>query len=130
MRIFKYLGRHAGAVLLIFVLLFGQAFCDLMLPNYTSQIVDVGIQQAGVEHVATERLTARTHDEIAVMIGQGAEGEVGATPAAAPGGTAEASSSGPAEATSSEFFQIAYTQVEDGSYELTQIGASNRDALD
>ena len=65
MRIFKYLGKHAGAVLLIFVLLFGQAFCDLMLPNYTSQIVDVGIQQAGVEHVAADELSAGTYASVA-----------------------------------------------------------------
>lgn len=65
MRLFKYLGRHAGAVALVFLLLFGQAFCDLMLPNYTSQIVDVGIQQAGVEHVAADELTAGTYASVA-----------------------------------------------------------------
>ena len=69
MRIFKYLGRHAGAVALVFLLLFGQAFCDLMLPNYTSQIVDVGIQQAGVEHVATDELSPATHASVAGTAG-------------------------------------------------------------
>ena len=41
MRLLKYLGKHLGAVALVFVLLMCQAFCDLMLPNYTAQIVDV-----------------------------------------------------------------------------------------
>ena len=67
MRLFKYLGRHKGAVLLVFALLIGQAFCDLMLPNYTSQIVDVGIQQAGVEHVAAEELSQGTYGTVAAL---------------------------------------------------------------
>ena len=69
MRIFKYLGRHAGAVALVFLLLFAQAFCDLMLPNYTSQIVDVGIQQAGVEHVAVDELSAGSYGSLAEATG-------------------------------------------------------------
>jgi len=74
MRLFKYLGKHLGAVVLVFVLLIGQAFCDLMLPNYTAQIVDVGIQQAGVDHASTTELSAATHDAIAAQLnGEGAE---------------------------------------------------------
>ena len=65
MRLLKYLGKHMGAVALVFLLLIGQAFCDLMLPNYTAQIVDVGIQQAGVDHASTTELSAATHDAIA-----------------------------------------------------------------
>ena len=68
MRLFKYLGKHLGAVALVFVLLIGQAFCDLMLPNYTAQIVDVGIQQAGVDHASTTELSAGTHDAIAAQL--------------------------------------------------------------
>ena len=68
MRLFKYLGKHKGAVLLVFVLLICQAFCDLMLPNYTSEIVDVGIQQAGVDHASTTELSAATHDNIAAQL--------------------------------------------------------------
>lgn len=39
MRVFRYLKDHVVATLLIFVLLIGQAFCDLALPRYTSDIV-------------------------------------------------------------------------------------------
>ena len=68
MRLFKYLGKHAGAVALVFLLLVCQAFCDLMLPNYTSEIVDVGIQQAGVDHASTTELSSATYDAIAAQL--------------------------------------------------------------
>ena len=71
MRLLKYLSKHLGAVALVFVLLMCQAFCDLMLPNYTAQIVDVGIQQAGVEHVATEELSAGSYSFVAGTSGDG-----------------------------------------------------------
>ena len=74
MRLFKYLAKHKGAVALVFLLLIGQAFCDLMLPNYTSEIVDVGIQQAGVDHASTTEMSAATHDAIAAQLnGEDAE---------------------------------------------------------
>ena len=38
-------------VLLCLILLFGQAICDLSLPNLMSDIVNVGIQQSGIEEV-------------------------------------------------------------------------------
>ena len=44
-KIFKQLGRHWAACLVVFALLAVQAYCDLSLPDYTSKIVDVGIQQ-------------------------------------------------------------------------------------
>ena len=36
---------------------FVQAWCDLSLPSYTSDIIDVGIQNSGVEHVTPKRIT-------------------------------------------------------------------------
>ena len=47
--LFKHMGEHWKAVLLIIVILFIQAYCDLSLPGYTSDIVNVGIQQGGIE---------------------------------------------------------------------------------
>lgn len=64
MRILRFLSKHKVAVLLIIALLFGQAACDLALPTLTSQIVDVGIQQSGVEHVAVDVMTASTHEKL------------------------------------------------------------------
>ena len=40
-QIFKYLAEHKGAVVMIILLLVVQAYCDLSLPSYTSDIVDV-----------------------------------------------------------------------------------------
>ena len=45
------------AVIIIIALLFVQAWCDLSLPSYTSDIIDVGIQNSGVEHIVPEKLT-------------------------------------------------------------------------
>ena len=45
------------AIVIIIALLFVQAWCDLSLPAYTSDIIDVGIQNKGVEHVIPEALT-------------------------------------------------------------------------
>lgn len=48
-KIFKQLARHWAACLAVAALLIVQAYCDLSLPDYTSKIVDVGIQQGGIE---------------------------------------------------------------------------------
>lgn len=68
MDIFRHILRHKAALFAVFVLLVAQAACDLALPAYTSQIVDVGIQQSGVEHVTCEVMTKGTHDAIESML--------------------------------------------------------------
>ena len=55
MRIIKNLAQHKLVVLMVVVLLCVQAACDLALPNYTSDIVDTGIQQQGVQDLAKDR---------------------------------------------------------------------------
>ena len=79
-----------------------QAACDLALPNYTSDIVDTGIQQQGVQDVAAEQLTGRTHDLVAMMLPEPEE----------------------------QMFADAYAQNEDGTYSLTESGKRDRAALD
>lgn len=49
------------SVVIIVLLLCVQAYCDLALPNYTSRIIDVGIQDRGVEHVAPEAITEESY---------------------------------------------------------------------
>ncbi|MBQ9011221.1 MAG: ABC transporter ATP-binding protein [Bacilli bacterium] len=44
----KYLKKSRIAILLVFLLLVAQAYCDLALPGYTSDMVNVGIQQSGI----------------------------------------------------------------------------------
>ena len=102
MRIIKNLAQHKLVVLLIVVLLCVQAACDLALPNYTSDIVDTGIQQQGVQDVAAEQLTERTHDLVAMMLPESDE----------------------------QMFADAYAQNEDGTYLLTESGKRDRATLD
>ena len=102
MRIIKNLAQHKLVVLLIVVLLCVQAACDLALPNYTSDIVDTGIQQQGVQDAAAEQLTGRTHDLVAMMLPESDE----------------------------QMFADAYAQNEDGTYSLTESGKRDRAALD
>ncbi len=67
-KLFRNLWRHKGAVLLIVLLLIGQAYCDLSLPSYTSDIVDVGIQQGGIENAVPERMREETFNNIALFL--------------------------------------------------------------
>ena len=102
MRIVKNLANHKITVALVVVLLAVQAFCDLSLPNYTSDIVDIGIQQSGIEHAATSQLSERTHDLVSIMVDDQDE----------------------------TLFDDSYEQQSDGTYALTESGRENRDALD
>ena len=56
-RIFKNMLPYWKTIVIVIALLFVQAWCDLSLPAYTSDIIDVGIQNNGVEHVVPESLT-------------------------------------------------------------------------
>ena len=58
LKMFGRLKSSAGYILLIFALLFLQAYCDLSLPSYTSNIVDVGIQQKGIEDGVPDKIRA------------------------------------------------------------------------
>ena len=102
MRLIKNFANHKIAVVIVVVLLAVQAFCDLSLPNYTSDIVDVGIQQSGVEHASTDALTERTHDLVAIMESEQNE----------------------------SLFADSYSQRSDGAYELTDFGREHRAELD
>ncbi len=50
-KILKYLKKYRVGVIVVFVLLIVQAYCDLSLPDYTANIIDVGIMQNGVDTV-------------------------------------------------------------------------------
>lgn len=53
-KIFKYMMQQKAAVCIIFIFLIIQAYCDLALPSYTSDIVDVGISKGGISEVLPE----------------------------------------------------------------------------
>ena len=54
LKLMKYLKSEIRPILIVIILLFLQAFCDLSLPSYTSDIVNVGVQQGGVEYAVPE----------------------------------------------------------------------------
>ena len=56
-KIFKNMIPYWKSIVIIIALLFLQAWCDLSLPAYTSDIIDVGIQNSGIEHVIPEKIT-------------------------------------------------------------------------
>lgn len=70
MRVIRYLKHAKAAVALIILLLIVQAFSDLALPRYTSDIVDVGIQQSGVEHVSPEQMQNDTRELALILANQ------------------------------------------------------------
>ena len=55
-RILKYMKQYSAMIVIVLGLLFVQAYCDLALPQYTSDIIDTGIQNKGVEHVMPEKI--------------------------------------------------------------------------
>ena len=67
-KIFKQLARHWAVCLVVFALLFVQAYCDLALPDYTSKIVDTGIQQGGIESPLPQTLRSSTLDALSLLM--------------------------------------------------------------
>lgn len=67
-KIFKYLSAYKAAVFGIILLLVVQAYCDLSLPQYMSDIVDVGIQQGGIEHVAPDEMRKETLENLCLFL--------------------------------------------------------------
>ncbi len=66
-KLLKYLKKSAAMIVLIVLLLFLQAYCDLSLPSYTSDIVDVGIQQGGIENAVATQLRSGTMKALAMF---------------------------------------------------------------
>lgn len=55
-KLFKFFKPYASAVVAILCVLVVQAYCDLSLPTYTSDIVNVGIQQNGIDEKVPEQI--------------------------------------------------------------------------
>ena len=64
----KYLKSSAGLVVAIVALLFLQAYCDLTLPEYTSKIVNEGIQKKGIEDGVPEKMSAGTKANLELFL--------------------------------------------------------------
>ena len=67
-KLMKYLKKSAGYIVLIIGLLFLQAYCDLSLPDYTSKIINIGIQQGGIPDGVPEKMRKSTMENLQVFM--------------------------------------------------------------
>ncbi len=67
-KLFKHLKPFVWAIVVIFVLLFAQAMLDLSLPGYMANIVNVGIQQNGIENAVPQAIGAVEFNKISVIL--------------------------------------------------------------
>lgn len=67
-KILKYLSEHKSIIFAIFLLLIVQAYCDLSLPQYMSDIVDIGIQQSGIEYAVPEKMRQETMENLCLFL--------------------------------------------------------------
>ena len=68
--LFKYAAAQWKSMLAIIIILFVQAYCDLSLPAYTSDIVNVGIQQGGIEDQIPETISVEEMDRLLLFVPQ------------------------------------------------------------
>ena len=101
-KIFKQLARHWAACLAVAALLIVQAYCDLSLPDYTSKIVDVGIQQGGIEDCSPSVMSSDTFNYACMLAPDDDE----------------------------RLLRSSYEQDSDGNFALTQQGLEQRKELD
>ena len=69
-RIIKHLCQYWYSVLIVIALLFVQAACDLSLPEYTSRIVNTGIQEGGIEDNTPEAITKESFEDILLFLNE------------------------------------------------------------
>lgn len=67
-KILKYLKKSWAWIILILALLIVQAYCDLSLPQYTSDIVDTGIQQSGIDSCLPEQIRLSEMDKLTLFL--------------------------------------------------------------
>ncbi len=91
-RIFKYLKGFRLPIVTIIMLLVIQAYCDLALPQYMSDIVDVGIAGEGIENIVPDEMRAETYESLQLFMDEGEK----------------------------TVFEQAYIRNEDGNYEIKQ----------
>ena len=70
LKMFRYMKERWYYLVMILLLLFVQAFCDLSLPDYTSDIINVGIQQKGIEDGVPEKIREESMDRLFLFMDQ------------------------------------------------------------
>ena len=73
LRILRFLRESLFYVIIIILLLCLQAVTDLKLPKYTSDIVNIGIQQSGIKEKTPNVIRKKTMDELLVLTMSDAE---------------------------------------------------------
>ena len=68
LKMFHYMKERWYYVVMIIVLLFVQAYCDLSLPDYTSKIVNVGIQQKGIEDGVPDTIRKESMEHLLLFL--------------------------------------------------------------
>lgn len=68
LKIFRYLKTSIISILIIIALLICQASLDLALPDYTSKIINVGIQQNGIEDAIAKVISSSTFDDLLIFL--------------------------------------------------------------
>ena len=68
--LFKYAASYWKAMIAIMLILFVQAYCDLSLPAYTSNLVNVGIQQGGIEDEIPEQIAREEMDKLLLFVSE------------------------------------------------------------
>ena len=101
-KILKYLNKSKAAVVAIILLLILQAYCDLALPQYTADIVDVGIGQGGIEYAVPKQMRTETYENLRMLM------------------TSEEETS----------LQASYVMADSGIYELTAVSEEEIQTLD
>ncbi|WP_294551423.1 ABC transporter ATP-binding protein [uncultured Pseudoflavonifractor sp.] len=102
LKLIRYLKQVKWSILAIMLLLVVQAWCDLSLPQYTSDIVDVGIQQGGIEHAAPDQIRDETMENLKLFMEEDGWNKV----------------------------EAAYTLGEDGIWRLNSVSESTLEELD
>ena len=69
-KVLKFAKDKWYIIILIILLIFVQVYCELTLPDYTSDIVDVGIQGKGVKYPVPEKLTADSFDNLKLFMAE------------------------------------------------------------
>jgi ATP-binding cassette subfamily B protein len=101
-QIFKNLKPYWKSVIVVLLLLIVQAYCDLSLPDYTSKLIDTGIQNYGIENCSPKQIPEKAYTVIDGFL----------------------------EAEDAELWQKYYEAGNDGYYYITEEGLDNVDTLD
>ena len=67
-KLFKFLKPYAAAVAAVICILVVQAYCDLSLPTYTSDIVNIGIQQGGIDEALPDTISKKDLNHLLLLV--------------------------------------------------------------